>query len=150
MRFRAFVLNALLAILTSSALLSAAPHDQVVIPPTKTSIYVGSVTLTPTILQREAGRYRAEYQAKVFPYFFYNEAGQLWIDFSDEQLAQLARGERVPFSGMAKNKDGENRSITGHATADAPGASSGKIKVRILVSPKIELIFNSTYAFKTS
>jgi hypothetical protein len=149
MRFRAFVFNALLAISGGPVLLSAAPHDQVVIPPTKTSIYVGSVTLTPTTLRREAGRYRADYQAKVFPYFFYNEAGQLWIDFSDAQLAQLARGERVEFSGTAKNKDGEDRTITGHATADAPGAAAGKIKVRILVSPKIELIFNSTYAFKT-
>ena len=139
-----------MAILAAPILVSAALHDHVIIPPAKTSIYVGSVTLTPTPLRREGGRYHADYQAKVFPYFFYNEAGRLWIDFSDEQLARLARGERVEFAGTAKNKDGEDRSITGHATADTPGAPSGKIKVRILVSPKIELIFNSTYAFKTS
>ncbi len=148
MRFRAFALGVILA-LSSSALTAAEPHDQVVIPPAKTSIYIGNVTLIPTILQREDGRYRADYRAKVFPYFFYNEEGRLWIDFSDEQLAQLQRGERVEFTGTAKNKDGEDRLITGHATANAPGATAGTIKVRIWVTAKIELIFNSSYAFKT-
>jgi hypothetical protein len=148
MRFRAFALGALLTLLTT-ALSGAAPHDQVVIPPAKTSIYIGSVTLIPTVLRREDGRYRADYRAKVFPYFFYNEEGTLWIDFSDEQLAQLNRGERVEFAGTAKNKDGEERRITGHATANAPGATAGTIKVRIWVTPKIELIFNSSYTFKT-
>jgi hypothetical protein len=149
MRFHAFALGLLLALRTA-ALCAAGPHDHVVIPPAKTSIYIGTVTLIPTVLQRENGRYRADYRAKVFPYFFYNEEGQLWIDFSDEQLAQLNRGERVEFTGTAKNKDGEDRRITGQVTADAPGATAGKIKVRIWVTPKIELIFNSSYAFKTS
>lgn len=148
MRFRAPVFSALLLTLATS-LLHAAPHDQVVIPPAKTSIYIGNVTLTPGILQRENGTYRTSYQAKVFPYFFYNEDGQLSIDFSDDQLAQLHRGERVQFTGTAKSKGGEDRRIEGHATASAAGATEGKIKVRIFVSPKIELIFNSTYQFKS-
>jgi hypothetical protein len=147
MRFRAPALSVLLLTL-ATVHLPAAPHDQVVIPPAKTSIYIGNVTLTPGLLQRENGTYRTSYHAKVFPYFFYNEDGQLSIDFSDEQLAQLARGERVPFTGTAKNKDGEDRRIEGHATANAPGASEGTIKVRIFVTAKIQLIFNSTYRFK--
>jgi hypothetical protein len=147
MRFRTPALSVLLLIL-ATVHLPAAPHDQVVIPPAKTSIYIGNVTLTPGVLQRENGTYRTSYHAKVFPYFFYNEDGQLSIDFSDEQLAQLARGERVPFTGTAKNKDGEDRRIEGHATANAPGASEGTIKVRIFVTAKIQLIFNSTYRFK--
>ena len=147
MRFRTPALSVLLLIL-ATVHLPAAPHDQVVIPPAKTSIYIGNVTLTPGLLQRENGTYRTSYHAKVFPYFFYNEDGQLSIDFSDEQLAQLARGERVPFTGTAKNKDGEDRRIEGHATANAPGASEGTIKVRIFVTAKIQLIFNSTYRFK--
>jgi hypothetical protein len=146
MRFRAF--SAVLLTLATSHL-HAAPYDQVVIPPAKTSIYIGNVTLTPGILQRENGAYRTSYQAKVFPYFFYNEDGHLSIDVSDEQLAQLARGERVQFTGTAKNKDGEDRRIEGHATANAPGATEGTIKVRIFVTKKIELIFNSTYRFKS-
>ncbi len=148
MRFRAPALGILLLIL-GTTLLPAAPHDQVVIPPAKTSIYIGNVTLTSGVLQRENSVYRASYQAKVFPYFFYNEDGQLSIDFSDEQLAQLARGERVAFTGTAKNKDGEDRRIEGHVTASAPGAAEGTIKVRIFVTKKIQLIFNSTYQFKS-
>jgi hypothetical protein len=147
MRFHAPALGALLLAFATSVL-SAAPHDQVVIPPAKTSIYIGNVTLTAGILQRENGAYRTSYQAKVFPYFFYNEDGQLSIDFSDEQLAQLARGERVAFTGTAKNKDGEDRRIEGHVTANSPGATEGTIKVRIFVTKKIQLIFNSTYRFK--
>jgi hypothetical protein len=147
MRFHTPALSAFLLIL-ATAHLPAAPHDQVIIPPAKTSIYIGNVTLTPGLLQRENGTYRTSYHAKVFPYFFYNEDGQLSIDFSDEQLAQLARGERVPFTGTARNKDGEDRHIEGHATANAPGASEGTIKVRIFVTAKIQLIFNSTYRFK--
>lgn len=147
MRFRTPALSVILLILASS-FLHAAPHDQVVVPPAKTSIYVGIVTLTPGVLQRENGTYRTSYQAKVFPYFFFSEDGQLSIDFSDEQLAQLARGERVQFTGTAKNKDGEDRRIEGHATASAPGAPEGTIKVRIFVTKKIELVFNSTYRFK--
>jgi hypothetical protein len=147
MRFRAFAFGVLLT-LCPSLLPGAGPHDQVVIPPAKTSIYIGNVTLIPTVLQREDGRYRADYRAKVFPYFFYSEDGRLWIDFSDEQLARLQRGERVEFTGTAKNKDDEERRITGHVTADTPGAMAGTIKVRIWVTPKIELIFNSRYTFK--
>ncbi|ATC63066.1 hypothetical protein CMV30_03325 [Nibricoccus aquaticus] len=151
MRFRAPLSLrslSLLALALCSGLLPAAPHDQVVIPPAKTSIYIGNVTLTPGILKRENATYTTSYHAKVFPYFFYNEEGQLSIDFSDEQLAQLQRGERVPFTGTAKNKDGEDRRIEGHVTASAPGATEGTIKVRIFVTKKIELIFNSTYQFK--
>ncbi len=148
MRFRAFSLSALLLGYAIS-FLHAAPHDEVVIPETKTSIYIGNVTLTPGLLQRENGIYRASYRAKVFPYFFYNEDGELSIDFSDKQLAQLARGERVEFTGTAKNKNGEDRRIEGHATASAPGATEGSIKVRIFVTAKIQLIFNSTYRFKS-
>jgi hypothetical protein len=124
---------------------AAAPHDRVRVEPVKTSIYVGSVTLTPTEFVREGGEYAADYRAKVFPYFFYNERGRLRIAFSDDALARLARGETVAFEGQAENTDGEPRRVTGRAVpADA---RTGKIKVRVLVSPKIELIFNSTYRF---
>lgn len=148
MRFRALTFCALPFLLLAAPRLRAGTHDQVVIPAVKTSIYIGSVTLTPGVLQREGTTYRAPYTAKVFPYFFYNEEGQLSIEFSEEQLTQLGRGERVTFKGVAKNKDGEDRRIEGHATPNAAGANEGKIKVSIFVTPKIELIFNSTYQFK--
>ena len=147
MRFRTRLSLALL-LLGSAVPLAAGPYDRVEIPVTKTSIYVGNVTLIPGLLERRDGAYATTYQAKVFPYFFLSESGQLQIDFSDEQLAQLERGERVTFTGTAHNKDGEPRRIEGHATAASAGASEGTIKVRIFVTKKIELIFNSQYRFK--
>jgi hypothetical protein len=146
MRFRA-QLSLALFLLSGAVRLAAGPYDRVEIPVTKTSIYIGNVTLIPGVLERSDGAYKTSYQAKVFPYFFLSEAGRLQIDFSDEQLAQLERGERVAFSGIAHNKDGETRRIEGHATPRAPGTSEGTIKVRIFVTKKIELIFNSQYRF---
>ena len=87
------------------------------------------------------------YVAKVFPYFFYNENGRLWIHFPDEDLRRLEHGETVPFTGRALNDDGEERRVEGRIVpADA---SSGKIKVRVFVSKRIELIFNTTYRFSS-
>ncbi len=121
-------------------------HNRIEIPPVKTSIYIGSVTLTTAPLVREGGSYVADYKASVFPYFFYNEHGRFWINISDEQLAQfekLAPGERLAFSGHGKTSDGDERRIEGHA--ERTDATSGKIKVRLFVTKKIQLIFNTTY-----
>ncbi len=126
----------------------AGPLDRfatVAIEPAKTSIYIGNVTMTMPTLQRTGARYESSYVAKVFPYFFYNERGTLNIEFTDEQLARLEKGERVEFKGEARSDTGEDRRIEGHATPS--DAVSGKIKVRVFVSKKIELIFNTTYHF---
>jgi hypothetical protein len=122
-----------------------ARYDQVEVPPAKTSIYVGSVTLTMPRFTRKDGAYAADYTAKVVPYFFFNETGRLFIDFSDDQLRQLARGEAVEFKGRGLRGDGVERRVEGKATpADAQG---GKLKVRVFVSKRTELIFNTTYRF---
>lgn len=122
-----------------------ARFDQVRIEPTKTSIYIGSVTMTMPTFARHAGVYSSTYAAKVFPYFFYNEHGTLAINVSDEMLRRLERGQAVDFEGRGLSSDGEERRIAGKAT---PGdAMSGKIKVRVFVSKRIQLIFNTTYRF---
>lgn len=132
-------------ITAASLAASADRFATVAIEPAKTSIYIGSVTMTMPTFHRAGARYESSYVAKVFPYFFYNEKGTLGIEFTDEQLARLERGERVEFTGQARSDAGEDRRIEGHATpADA---ESGKIKVRVFVSKKIELIFNTTYRF---
>lgn len=119
--------------------------DRVTIAPTKTSIYIGTVAMTMPTFARKNGTYQSSYVAKVFPYFFSNEKGALAITLSDEGLRQLERGETVEFAGRAVNTDGEERRIEGKATpADA---LSGKIKVRVFVSKRIELIFNTSYRF---
>lgn len=111
----------------------------------KTSIYIGSVTLDLTLFRRLGQRYESTYTARVFPYFFYNEAGRIAIDLSDDDLRRLAAGERVEFKGHAETNRGEPRNVAGHATPESPTA--GTIKVRVWVTSRIELIFNTRYRF---
>ncbi len=102
--------------------------------------------MTLPTFERHSGTYSSTYTAKVFPYFFYNERGSISIDIPDGDLLRLQHGELVEFKGRGVNSDGEERRIEGRAVpADA---TSGKIKVRVFVSRKIQLIFNTTYRFK--
>ena len=55
----------------------AGRYDRVNVAAAKTSIYVGSVTMTLTEFVRKNRVYEAAYTAKVVPYFFLNETGQL-------------------------------------------------------------------------
>ena len=145
-----FARDLIVGLVLSVASLTAAqdPHAAVEIAPAKTSIYIGSVTMTMPTFQRIGARYESSYVARVFPYFFYNERGTLAIDFTAEQLTRLDRGERVDFQGRARSESGEPRRIEGHATPT--DATSGKIKVRVFVTEKIELIFNTTYRFTST
>jgi hypothetical protein len=118
-------------------------YDRFTVEPAETSIYIGSVSLTMPAFVREGGFFSATYAARVFPFFFYNEKGRIWIDYSEESLRRLEQGETVSFTGHARNDSGEERRIEGRA--QPVDASSGKIKVRIFVSKHIELIFNTTY-----
>lgn len=120
-------------------------YDRVEIEPTKTSIYIGTVSLTMPTFQRNGITFSSTYAAKVFPYFFQNEKGELSIDLPDEELRRLERGEVVHFVGRARNTDGDDRRIEGRAIPANP--RTGKIKVRVFVSKKIQLIFNTTYQF---
>lgn len=120
-------------------------YDRVVVEKVSTSIYIGKVTLTMPEFQRDGANYRSTYSAKVFPYFFRNEKGSLSITLSHADLERLAAGERIHFTGNAANTDGEPRKIEGHA--DPTDARSGRIKVRVFVTEKIQLIFNTTYRF---
>lgn len=123
----------------------ASTYARVEVEPTKTSIYIGSVAMTMPAFTRTADSYASSYVAKVFPFFFSNESGRLSVDISDDHLQRLARGEPIEFTGRAVNESGAERRIEGKATpADA---ASGKLKVRVFVSRRIELIFNTTYRF---
>jgi hypothetical protein len=122
------------------------PHyRRVEVAPTKTSIYVGTVSLALPPLELRKGEYSATYEAKVFPFFFYNETGRLWIEFSDEQLRRLERGERVTFQGRAQRADGNEHRVEG--TVTPVDVTSGKVKVRVFATMSVELIFNTTYRF---
>jgi len=112
----------------------------------KTSIYIGSVTLNVEPLVLSDGAYRSKYVATVFPYFFYNEHGTLAIAMPAAALLRVSRSEPVEFTGRAVSSDGEERRISGKATPS--DATHGKIKVRIYVSKRIALIFNTTYEIR--
>lgn len=117
------------------------------IAPTKTSIYIGTVSMTmPVFVRNPAGVYESTYTAKVFPYFFYNEKGRLSIDVSDDALRQLAAGQPIEFHGRGFSTANEERRIEGRAVPT--DAHTGKIKVRVFVTKKIQLIFNTTYRFE--
>jgi len=136
----------LVLMLAAAAFGAAAPlsrYDRVEIATTKTSIWVGSVTMTMPPFTRKNGVYESTYSAKVFPYFFYNESGKLFIEVADEALRRLERGEAIEFKGRAVRSGGDERRVEGKATPT--DATSGTIKVRVFVSKRIELIFNSTY-----
>lgn len=120
-------------------------YNRVEIAPTKTSIYVGSVTMTMPTFQRKGTTYEADYTAKVFPYFFYNEQGRLYIEVPDATLRHLERGETIQFEGRGVRSDGVTRHVEGRAVPTSP--STGTIKVRVFVTRKIQLIFNTTYKF---
>jgi len=117
----------------------------VAVASTWTSIYLGTVSLTVPEFVRRGSTFESPYAAKVIPFFFYNERGRLSVELDEAALARLARGETVAFTGRAVSAGGEERRVEGKATpADA---LTGKLKVRVLVSAKIELIFNTTYRF---
>jgi hypothetical protein len=120
-------------------------YARVEVAPTKTSIYVGTVSMTLPTFARTRDSYETTYVAKVFPFFFSNENGRLSVEISDDALRKLDRGEVIEFKGRAVNEAGEERRVEGKATPLEAGR--GKLKVRVFVSKRIELIFNTTYHF---
>ncbi|HEX3730206.1 MAG TPA: hypothetical protein VHV47_10400 [Opitutaceae bacterium] len=113
------------------------------IAPAQTSIYVGKVTLSVGGLGRKDGSYRSTYHARVVPFFFLNEAGDFQIDMPDADVDRLVAGQAVDFTGKAVRKDGIVRPLQGRATPR--GAGGGAVKVRIYISRRIVLVFDSTY-----
>jgi hypothetical protein len=116
--------------------------SQVEVPAMKTSIYVGSVTLRTTSFVRAGDSWSSTYDAKVFPWAFWSEHGDISITLPEADLARLGKGETVNFTGDAKNHKGKPREVTGRA--EPADATTGRIKVRIRVDG-IELVFNGDY-----
>lgn len=117
----------------------------ITVAPMKTSIYVGSVTLTTEAFRRDGDKLLSTYDAKVRPWFFWSEHGRISITVPPAEMERLARGERIEFTGEAFNQKEKPRQVTGRA--DRSDATTGKIKVRITVDG-IELVFNGEYRFE--
>jgi len=142
-----FLLLGAVAALPAQTAAAPASWDHIAIPPMKTSIYIGSVTLTTDVLVRSGSTLSSTYEAKVRPWFFWGETGKITITLTDAAQASMARGERAEFTGDATNHKNKPRPVTGYA--EPADATSGKIKVRIMADG-IELIFNGTYKFETT
>lgn len=121
---------------------TAALPERVSVPDMRTSIYVGSVTLEGLELTRMGETWSGRYEARVFPWAFWNEHGDFSLRIAESDLARLLAGERIEFTGDARNQKGKPREVTGRATPS--GDREGEIKVRIRVDG-IELVFNGTY-----
>lgn len=122
-------------------------YESVEVAASKTSIYLGYVSMRMPTFARKGEAFESTYVAKVVPFVFYNESGKLSVQFTDEMLRQLERGEAVDFKGLAVRDDGAERPVTGRATPAGVGIREGKIKVRVAYSKKLELIFNTSYRF---
>jgi hypothetical protein len=137
------------------ALLAAAPlraddslarFNVVDIKPAVVSIIIATVSMTMPPFVRKGSSYSSTYSAKVFPYFFYNEKGRIWIDVPDELLRRAAKGQPVDFKGHALSDSGDQRRIEGHAVPTGP--FSGKIRVRVFVTRRISLDYDTTYVLR--
>ncbi len=146
MRFLSVLLLALATLLPVTHA-STRHWTQVEVEPMKTSIYVGSVRLNVEAFQRSGDTFTSSYEAKVFPWVFWGESGQITLRVPATDLDRLARGEVIDFTGDAISQKGKSRQITGRAYP--AGADTGKIKVRIHVDD-VELIFNGNYRFSPS
>jgi len=125
----------------------AGDWNSVTVARIKTSIYVGSVTLTTGEFRRDGDKFSSTYEAKVWPWFFWSESGRITITLPFADLEKLARGERVEFTGEAFSHKSKPRLITGRV--ERTDGAAGKIKVRIGVDDTA-LIFNSTYRFNNA
>jgi hypothetical protein len=141
------------AAIVALALAAAAPawsaddiparFNRVEIKPTTSSLFIATVTMTmPPFVRRDAV-FSSTYSARVFPYFFWSESGRIWIVVPSEKLRRVALGEPVDFTGHGISESGDERRIDGHATPTGP--SGGRIRVRVFVSKRIYLNFDTTY-----
>lgn len=142
MRLRLYLLLLLGAVASLRADIALLASPRVTVAPMKTSIYIGSVTLTTTDFLQSDESFKATYEAKVRPWFFWGETGNITIRLPVADLTRLALGQPIEFTGEAANHKNKPRTVTGRAQPAGP--TSGKIKVRIMADG-IELIFNGTY-----
>ncbi len=124
---------------------AAAPTDEATVTPAKATVYLGTMTLALTPLKRTGTRFESTYTAQFFPLVFFGEQGRFWIEASDLDLARVAKGETVSFTGEAESTDHEKHRVTGRITPK--DATSGSIHVRVFVTATAAIPFDSTYRF---
>jgi hypothetical protein len=116
------------------------------IKPAITSVIVATVSMTMPDFTRKGEVYSSTYSAKVFPYFFYNEKGRIWIKVSDEDVRRASKGLPVDVTGHAISEAGDDRRVEGHAIPTGP--RTGRIRVKVYVTRRISLNYDTTYDLK--
>lgn len=136
----------LLLLLAVGAGLRAAESgpDSVLVPPLKTSIYVGTVTLIPAVFERHGDTYTTTYEVQVWPWIFWGEKGRVTIHLTEAELARVRQGHQVEFRGEGFNHKNKPRKVTGRV--QPADAESGKMKIRI-TADGYTLVFNGNYRF---
>jgi hypothetical protein len=146
---RNLLASAVLALAAIPALRGAdeelARFSVVAVKPANVSIIIGTVSMTFAPFARRNTVYSSSYSAKVFP-FFYSERGRIWIVIPDEDLRRASRGEVVDFKGHALDDSGDDRRIEGRVTPTGP--REGKIRVRVFVTRRISLTYDTTYELR--
>jgi hypothetical protein len=141
---------ALLLLATAASVPAAsdpfAKYGVVAIKPGSSSLFIATVSMTFQPFVRHNTVFSSTYSARVYPYFFFSEKGRIWIVIPDDLLVHVDRGEPVDFVGHAMSDGGDSRRVDGHATPTGP--STGKIRVRVFISRRISLSFDTTYELK--
>lgn len=147
---RRFIAPVVLAFFAAAPLHAAedglSRYNVVDIKPSVASLYIASVTMTMPPFVRKQSVYSSTYFAKVFPYFFYSERGRIWIIVPDADLKRVAQGMPVDFVGHALSDSGEERKVVGHAVPTGP--TGGRIRVRVFITRRIALNYDTTYELK--
>ena len=145
-RVRRFVSIAVLCLAAASLRADDDPLARfkvVSIFPASASLYVATVSMSFLPFVRHKTEYSSTYSARVFPYFFWSEKGRIWIIIGDDELRRVVRGEPVDFQGRALSDSGDGRRVEGRATPTGP--STGRIKVRVFISKRSVLNYDTTY-----
>ncbi len=120
-----------------------APFNVVAIGEGSASLFTATVTMRMPPFVRHQSVLTSTYSAQVFPYFFFSEKGRISITIPEEDLRKVAIGRPIDFAGKAYNEAGEGRRIEGHAVPTGPG--KGRIQVRVYISRRISITYNTTY-----
>jgi hypothetical protein len=147
---RRFASIAILLIATGASMRGAADpmakYGLVAIKPATATIYIATISMTFQPFVRHRTEFASTYSAKVFPYFFYNEKGRIWIVITDDELRRVDSGGSIDFTGHALSESGDERRVQGHVVPSGP--TTGNIRVRVFVTRRISLTYYTTYVLE--
>lgn len=118
-------------------------NSKLFIAPSSSKLSGGVAKLVVGTLSRDAFEYVGNYRIRVFPYFFKNESGRLFIKVSEAALRRMVRGHVTNFSGHARTHgSGLTRKISAQARPSKNGRGSLTFTVETENGP---LVFNTSY-----